>query len=335
MPHEVVMPALGMAQDTGVIVAWRKAVGDAVAEGDVLMEVETDKAVMEVEAQASGVVSELRVGAGEEVPVGSTVAVIASPSDSRASTPSEAPPADVGVAPPEETAVEAAKAPTDPAEKPAPAAPVSAPAPPRSKRSGEVRILASPKARRLARERGLDLRRLVAAGRAQPYHTADLEALEDGAGAVTLALACASGEAFDALLAWLDPDAGRNSAAVLAAFAAGAHRAATGAESVVVRVEAPGAEPVTYVDADQFGLRSVEPAATPPAPDLVLHDLTSARLATVGPWGAEAATLVVARSGDRISASLSARSKALDATCLLASLDAFAGRLQEPLRHLL
>ena len=55
MPHEVIMPALGMAQDSGLIVAWHKAPGDEVAAGDVLFEVETDKSTVEVEAgQAAG-----------------------------------------------------------------------------------------------------------------------------------------------------------------------------------------------------------------------------------------------------------------------------------------
>ncbi|MEY8100124.1 biotin/lipoyl-containing protein, partial [Falsihalocynthiibacter sp. S25ZX9] len=54
MAHEVIMPALGMAQETGKIVSWQKQAGDAVKIGDVLMEVETDKAVMDVEALADG-----------------------------------------------------------------------------------------------------------------------------------------------------------------------------------------------------------------------------------------------------------------------------------------
>ncbi|MBB99488.1 MAG: pyruvate dehydrogenase, partial [Rhodobacteraceae bacterium] len=49
MPHDVIMPALGMAQDSGLIVSWLKSPGDAVKAGDALMEGETDKATMEVE----------------------------------------------------------------------------------------------------------------------------------------------------------------------------------------------------------------------------------------------------------------------------------------------
>ena len=76
MRHDVIMPALGMAQDSGLIVAWHKAAGDAVAKGDVLFEVETDKATMEVEAQADGFLNGVRAQAGEEVPVGTAVAII-------------------------------------------------------------------------------------------------------------------------------------------------------------------------------------------------------------------------------------------------------------------
>jgi pyruvate dehydrogenase E2 component (dihydrolipoamide acetyltransferase)/2-oxoglutarate dehydrogenase E2 component (dihydrolipoamide succinyltransferase) len=53
MPHDVIMPALGMAQETGVILSWLKKPGDQVSLGDALMEVETDKAVMEVESSAA------------------------------------------------------------------------------------------------------------------------------------------------------------------------------------------------------------------------------------------------------------------------------------------
>ncbi len=65
MPLDVIMPALGMAQDTGLIVAWHKQPGDAVAKGDVLFEVETDKATMEVEAAADGFLTDVAAGEGD------------------------------------------------------------------------------------------------------------------------------------------------------------------------------------------------------------------------------------------------------------------------------
>ena len=80
MPHEVIMPALGMAQETGTIVTWLKSEGEAVAAGDPIMEVETDKATMEVEA-ALGFLTGIRAAAGEAVPVGQVVAIISETAD--------------------------------------------------------------------------------------------------------------------------------------------------------------------------------------------------------------------------------------------------------------
>src|SRR5690348_1077153 len=76
MPHDVIMPALGMAQDTGLLVSWLKQPGDAVKKGDALFEVETDKATMEVEAQDEGFLSAVTAPAGSDVPVGQVIAKI-------------------------------------------------------------------------------------------------------------------------------------------------------------------------------------------------------------------------------------------------------------------
>jgi pyruvate/2-oxoglutarate dehydrogenase complex dihydrolipoamide acyltransferase (E2) component len=70
------MPALGMNQTTGKIITWLKSKGDSVRVGDPVMEIETDKAVVEVEAQANGVLTEVRYAAGSEVSVGHVVGVI-------------------------------------------------------------------------------------------------------------------------------------------------------------------------------------------------------------------------------------------------------------------
>ncbi|MGP9819461.1 biotin/lipoyl-containing protein, partial [Salinarimonas sp. NSM] len=172
MPHEVIMPALGMAQDTGLIVSWAKAPGDAIAAGEVLLEVETDKSTMEIEAQAGGFVAEIRAAAGVDVPVGQVIAVIAAQKPDAPTGPGE------GASPPEpkpsattEPVAEAAAV-----TRPAPASkPERAPATPPPPTNG--RVLASPKARRLAAERGLDLARLVAEGAGQPIHVRDLDAL--------------------------------------------------------------------------------------------------------------------------------------------------------------
>jgi pyruvate dehydrogenase E2 component (dihydrolipoamide acetyltransferase) len=79
MAVEVVMPALGLGRDTGRLVRWLKREGDLVSHGEPLMEVEGEKAIVEVESPGSGVLSGLRVREGEEVTVGSVVAYLLAP----------------------------------------------------------------------------------------------------------------------------------------------------------------------------------------------------------------------------------------------------------------
>src|SRR5713101_842258 len=86
MAISVVMPALEMAQETGKLISWLKKEGETVAKGEPLLEIETDKAVMEVESPGEGVLAAVKARAGAEVPVGQTIAWIVRPG--------ETPPAD-------------------------------------------------------------------------------------------------------------------------------------------------------------------------------------------------------------------------------------------------
>src|SRR5260221_1058760 len=74
---EILMPQLGETVAEGKITTWFKAIGDAVKPGDNLFEIETDKVSMEVPATSTGVLAEIRVGAGEVAPVGAVVAIVA------------------------------------------------------------------------------------------------------------------------------------------------------------------------------------------------------------------------------------------------------------------
>ena len=76
MPTEVIMPALELAQETGRVLRWLKAEGDDVAKGEPLMEIETDKVTVDVEAPADGVLAGVGAAEGDEVPVGTTVAFL-------------------------------------------------------------------------------------------------------------------------------------------------------------------------------------------------------------------------------------------------------------------
>src|ERR1700739_1964558 len=92
MATSVVMPALEMAQETGKIVSWLKKEGEAIRKGELLLEVETDKAVVEIEATADGVLASVKSREGDVVPVGVTIAWIVAPG--------EKPPADTPTATP-------------------------------------------------------------------------------------------------------------------------------------------------------------------------------------------------------------------------------------------
>jgi pyruvate dehydrogenase E2 component (dihydrolipoamide acetyltransferase) len=130
------MPALEMAQETGKLVSWLKKEGEQVKKGDMLLEVETDKAVVEIEAQADGMLGGVTAQVGDVVPVGQTIAWLLKPGE----------------------AVPSASAPTQTGRTGAAAAPaaVSA-APPAPAASPVAGARISPKARKLAREHGVDI----------------------------------------------------------------------------------------------------------------------------------------------------------------------------------
>ena len=161
MATEVIMPALGLAQETGKVLRWLKAEGESVAKGEPLLEVETDKVTVEVEAPAEGILGGLCAGEGDDVPVGQAVAFVLAPGESAPE------PAAVSAAP-QATESEPAEAPAEP--KPGPKA---------------RRRLASPKARRLAREHGIELDSVTGSVPHGSVLAADLEGA-NGDGAATL-----------------------------------------------------------------------------------------------------------------------------------------------------
>jgi pyruvate dehydrogenase E2 component (dihydrolipoamide acetyltransferase) len=140
MAISVVMPALEMAQDSGKLVSWLKQEGESVRKGEMLLEVETDKAVVEVEAAADGILAGVTARPGDVVHVGHTIAWLVQPGES----------------PPEAVSRPAAASSAAVASPTAVAPSVSAPA------RGSARV--SPKARRLAQEKGVDISRLTGSG---------------------------------------------------------------------------------------------------------------------------------------------------------------------------
>jgi len=159
MAFSVVMPALEMAQETGKLIAWRKKEGDRVTKGEPLLEIETDKAVVEVEAPADGILAGIKAVAGADIPVGQTIAWIVAPG--------ETPPVESESAAPAARAGSHTKA--EPSHVAAPQDVSSAPAPPYSAKI-------SPKARRLAKELGVDLATVRASGPGGEILASDVQA---------------------------------------------------------------------------------------------------------------------------------------------------------------
>ena len=93
MAISVVMPALELAQDTGQLLAWRKKEGDRVTKGEPLAEIETDKAVVEIESPGDGILAAISAREGDVVPVGRTIAWLVSPGESPPENAVPAPPA--------------------------------------------------------------------------------------------------------------------------------------------------------------------------------------------------------------------------------------------------
>ena len=91
MAISVVMPALEMAQETGKLVSWLKKEGEPVKKGDMLLEVETDKAVVEIEAQGDGILAGVTAKVDDVIPVGQTIAWLVKPGEQppSASTPTQ------------------------------------------------------------------------------------------------------------------------------------------------------------------------------------------------------------------------------------------------------
>src|SRR5215471_1996222 len=92
MATNVILPALGMAQETGKVVRWLKTEGEQVTKGELLAEIETDKATVELEAPATGVLANVSAAIDEEIPVGQVIAMIMSPGESPQKMAGEFPP---------------------------------------------------------------------------------------------------------------------------------------------------------------------------------------------------------------------------------------------------
>src|SRR5262249_17995620 len=164
MPVKLLMPALSPTMEKGNLARWLKKEGDAVKAGDIIAEIETDKATMEYESIDDGVLAKIVVPEGtQDVPVNQLIAVLASEGEDVKAAASAAGKA----APPAAKAPEAPKpvaAPAPAASAPAQLAPKPQAAPTAAPSHGANRVFASPLARRLAKDAGIDVSRIQGSG---------------------------------------------------------------------------------------------------------------------------------------------------------------------------
>lgn len=165
------MPALGMAQETGVLLRWLKAEGEPVTKGEPLMEIETDKTTVEVEATASGILAQITARPGDEIPVGQPIALILAPGETAlqlSPSPESSPTRDEVLASPVAARIAAEhnldlkQVKTDGGRIQKEDVLDYLARQPRTPADG--RVLASPKARRLAREQNLELAAIAGSG---------------------------------------------------------------------------------------------------------------------------------------------------------------------------
>ena len=147
MATDVIMPALGVAQEKGTLLNWLKAEGQSVTKGEPLMEVETDKATVEIESPASGILTNVTASAGDEIPVGNKIAVILAPGE---------------VVNMEQARISVSNSQVQPVTQPNP--PIFPFDKGGSKGDFATRILASPAAKRIAEEKSIDLASLKGSG---------------------------------------------------------------------------------------------------------------------------------------------------------------------------
>ena len=321
--HDIIMPALGMAQDTGLIVAWQKSLGDAVSAQDILFEVETDKSTMEVEAGQNGYLAALLYPAGSEAPVGETIAVLTT--DHPQTTVSRDLSKTVPETPKDDSDANTQVAPPEPPQKSSPKVGITA---------STGKILASPKARRIAMERGLDLNDLVIAGHPQPYHVSDIDVLQAmpktsaPQGSATQSAKLKAKINSTDLYKFTDWSGTSDDAILIAKVATHA----LNQETANITVATP-------ISAQHFAIDEAKVVTLDNAPDhvtLMIFDLRNSpvHMAQVGSTDAPTLTLIQ-KSAQKLTVTLEYSSDQMTAQRAITFITEFSQTLEQPLRRLL
>ena len=329
MHFEFRMPQLGLSQDAGVIVAWLKGAGDSIARGETLLEVETDKATVELEAPVTGTIASIDAREGDEVSVGKVIALIAREKSATGKSTEEQHPDTSEPETPEPASVPKATEPPDDSVREA-TLPRSTrrEAPFRALGSAQAtpgqRVLASPKARRLAAERGIDLVALRAQGVREPIHVADLAVpVATGRSCLT---ANVEGRAFDMLIKNVNSSADRTR--LFAMFSAGAWRSLFEVETVSIAIRSIGGNTDVVTVPDRDTSDGVDQVV------LTMFDLCDTRIARYMP-ATGSPTLCIARGSEGFALTLTLEEAALSLSSACALLEEIAERIDDPIRQLL
>jgi pyruvate dehydrogenase E2 component (dihydrolipoamide acetyltransferase) len=164
MAISIVMPALEMAQETGKLLAWRKKEGERVSKGEPLLEIETDKAVVEVEAPGDGILVGITASIGAVIPVGETIAWLVAPGEQPPTKPAAVAPSARASSVPAQAISTAARSP---------------------EKLATTTLQMSPKARRLAKELGVDISQVRGSGPDGAITTEDVQAFAAAKGSST------------------------------------------------------------------------------------------------------------------------------------------------------
>ncbi len=360
MPHEIIMPVLGMSQDTGIIANWCKSHGDYVEAGELLMEVETDKAVQEIEAAESGYLNIIGHAEGIAIPVGEVVATLnEEPVDKNAI---------VSPSPVAEPAAIAVVATPAPVAEPAAIAVVATPAPVATVLVADstaivsATTLASAKARATAYRNGLALKDIAEAQGKSVLHVIDVEnylAKQNKATPAPLPYATtgaiieqpsrldvkikAAGLEYcqEWLLKHHDLDHRLLASHIVATLALGLWRqrfAQDSKASATIRVDfsdSDGMQSELLLNPDQqrFSQLKAEEHEPHSTPNIRLVDLMSTRLSAYEPGSITEPVLVLCKEDEQIKVSL----YSVDAAQLsnaIGFIDSLADQLEEPLVHI-
>ena len=341
--EEIIMPTLGMSQDSGILVNWLKEAGDSIAVGDLIFEVETDKSVVEVASEYAGYLAARFAQAGESVPTGDTIAIIskdkpsnpidrsfkASTGEVKGSVQAVA----TGTSSTEQKSSTASQ--KSSATQASSSTKKSVSAPKASIKGSNGRILASPKARRLALMKGLDLELMVAAQIPQPFHARDVDEFKEPLTSNNQT----GGQASRRLIAVIDEDRSAHFLAWAAkrkleindtqTLLAGMAAASWG-ERLGVAVETSGN--LRTFTADYRLSRVIEEETEA---QLLIRDLRASVIQSVEFGAQSIPAITLTESTDRIEMTLEYTDQQLSPEQASTLISEFAGRLKEPLRHIL